>query len=135
MHGPGAPLDPPMNVILLCASYFVSNIINFFLLSQMGLLYFLFHRFVASDFTTFGSGHSRKKRGRYKRIYPYYTGSYLQRVTNSAIHKATVQCSAASWSDLRECSSHWSHSQFKRFSRIVPGKVMEQLGTMRPAAL
>ena len=55
-------------------------------------------------------------------------------VINSAIHKAVIQHSAGSWNDLRDHSSCRPHSCLKRFSGIVPGKVMEQPGTMRLAA-
>ena len=34
-----------------------------------------------------------------------------------------------------DCSSHWPHTWVKRFSEIVPGKVMEWPGTVRPVAL
>ena len=53
----------------------------------------------------------------------------------SAIHKAAVQPSTSSWNDLRDHSSHLPHSQVKKFSGIVPGKVMEWPETMRLVAL
>ena len=55
--------------------------------------------------------------------------------TYSAIHKATVQHSVSGCNDLSDHSSWWPHSQLKRFSGIVLGKVMEWSGTMRLVAL
>ena len=53
----------------------------------------------------------------------------------SAIDKAAVQRSASGWNDPRDRSNCQPHSQFKRFSGIVPGKVMEWPGTVRLLAL
>ena len=55
----------------------------------------------------------------------------LEAYSAGSIHKAAIQCSAGDWNNLRDCSSCQPHSWLKRFSGIVPGKVMERPGTVR----
>ena len=58
-----------------------------------------------------------------------------QHVFNSAIHKAAGRCSASSWNNPWGRSNCQLHSWLMGVSGIVPGKIMERPGTVRPAAL
>ena len=57
------------------------------------------------------------------------------RLDNSAIHKAAGQAFFPVGTTPRGRSSRWLHSRLMGVSGIVPGKIMQRLGTMRPAAL
>ena len=59
----------------------------------------------------------------------------LLATSNSAIHKAASQMFFPVGTTPRGCSSHQLHSQLMGVSGIVPGKIMEWPGTVRPTAL